>query len=116
MSPEDIKALRKELSCTARELASALGIEQESVLAWERGDLFPTKRFVVKMEELRRAGPAAVPRKKKGPSAISPVHALANPDVWRLVRKLLAHPELRNAAMKLAESYDDPADEGTDSK
>ena len=114
MSPDDIKALRKELSCTARELAAALGTEQESVLAWERGELFPTKRYVTKMEELRRAGPGAIPRKKKEATAGSPAKALANPDLWKLFRKLIAHPELRAAAMKLSEAYNDPADDAQD--
>jgi transcriptional regulator with XRE-family HTH domain len=112
MSPEDLKALRQELGCTARDLAAALGVEQETVLAWERADLFPTKRLVVAMEELRRKGPSAIPRKRRkaaAPSA-SPLHALADPDLWRLVRKLLAHPELRAAALELAEPYPDPAD------
>lgn len=112
MAPEDIKALRGALSCTARELAGALGIEQEAVLAWERGDLFPTKRFVGLMEELRRKGPTAIPRsknKKKRDAQGSPVELLADPEVWRLLRKLLAHPELRAAALKLAEAYADPA-------
>ncbi len=116
MSPDDIKALRKELSCTARELATALGVEQESVMAWERGELFPTKRFVVKMEDLRRAGAAAIPRRKKSPSGASPMHALASPDIWRLFRKVLAHPELQRAALKLAEDYVDPADEALELK
>jgi len=109
MSPEDIKALRQELGCTARELATALGLEQETVLAWERGDLFPTKRLVGKMEELRQKGPSAIPKRRKGQNP-EPLHLLANPDLWRLVRKLLAHPELRAAAMKLAEAYPDPAE------
>jgi transcriptional regulator with XRE-family HTH domain len=109
MSPEDIKALRQELGCTARELAVALGIGQETVLAWEKGELFPTKRFVTKMEEIRRAGPSAIPRRKKGEK--SPMAVLADAELWRLFRKLIAHPELRAAAMKLGESYDDPADE-----
>ena len=40
------------------------------------------------------------------------MQALAMPELWMLVRKLVAHPELRAAAMKLAESYPDPtADE-----
>ena len=55
MSPEDLKNLRAELDCTAKELATALDVEQETILAWERGELFPTKRFVTKMEALRRA-------------------------------------------------------------
>ena len=59
MTPDDIKALRKELSCTAKELAQALGIDQATVLAWEKGDLFPTKPFVDKMNALRAKGPSA---------------------------------------------------------
>ncbi|WP_044964518.1 helix-turn-helix transcriptional regulator [Sorangium sp. So ce281] len=110
MAPEDIKKLRQELGCTARELAGALGIEQETVLAWEHGDLFPTKRFVGMMEELRRKGPEAIPRKKRRQVAASPLQVLADPELWRLFRKLLAHPELRSAATKLAEAYPDPTD------
>jgi transcriptional regulator with XRE-family HTH domain len=109
MEAEAIKALRRELGCTARELAGALGLEQETVLAWERGDLFPTLQYVERMEELRAAGPAAVPRKKRGAPA-SPLHAMADPELWRLLRKLLAHPALRAAAQKLAEPYEDPID------
>lgn len=109
MTPEDIKALRTELSCTARELAAALGLEQDAVLAWERGDLFPTKRLVGKMEELRKQGPASIPRKKKGAPA-SPHALLADPTLWRLLRKLIAHPDLRTAVSKLAEPYADPAE------
>src|SRR5580658_10982987 len=112
MSPEAIKALRRELGCTARELAAALAIEQDTVLAWERSDLFPTKRHVDMMEALRKKGPSAVPRKPRRKSApASPLHALADPGLWRLLRKLIAHPELRAAAEKLAEPYADPADE-----
>lgn len=111
MAPEDIKALRQELGCTARELSAALGIEQEAVLAWERGDLFPTKRLVSKMEELRKLGPAAVPRQRKKAAGASPMQALANPELWKLLRKLAAHSELRAAALKLAEAYSDPAEE-----
>jgi DNA-binding transcriptional regulator YiaG len=112
MSPEDIKALRQELGCTARELAAALSLDQETVLAWERGDLFPTKRLVGTMEELRRKGPSAVPKRKRGQNP-APLELLASPDLWLLLRKLIAHPELRTAAMKLAESYPDPTEKPT---
>src|SRR4051812_44423512 len=77
MSPEEIKALRQELGCTPRELATALGLDQETVLAWERAELFPTKRLVKKMGELRERGPAAVPRRVKGQNP-APLHQLAN--------------------------------------
>jgi transcriptional regulator with XRE-family HTH domain len=117
MSPEGIKGLRQELGCTARELATALGIEQDTVLSWERGDLFPTKRFVDMMEALRRKGPGAIPKKKRGAAARAateasgPFQVLGSPDVWRLVRKIVAHAELRAEVAKLAETYSDPLDE-----
>jgi transcriptional regulator with XRE-family HTH domain len=109
MTPAEIKALRQELRCTARELGDALGLDQETVLAWEREDQFPTKRYVDRMAELRKAGPTAIPRRKRR-GAVTPMQALADPELWRLLRKLLAHAELRDAALKLAAGYDDPAD------
>ncbi|MFO0758832.1 MAG: helix-turn-helix domain-containing protein [Byssovorax sp.] len=111
MTSEDIKSLRKDLGCTARELAAALGVEQETVLAWERSELFPTKRLCDRMAELRKLGPASIPRTKKKAAAGSPMQALATPELWALVRKLAAHPELRAAVKKLAEAYPDPAEE-----
>ena len=107
MTPDDIKALRKDLSCTAKELAQALGIEQATVLAWERGDLFPTKAFVDKMNDLRTRGPGAIPRKAKG---ADPMKVLADPALWELVRKLVAHKKLRDEVTKLAGAYPDPAE------
>ena len=110
MTPDAIKALRQELSCTARELAAALGVDQDTIFAWERGDLFPTKKHVDRMETLRRTGPSAIPRKPKGAAATTPHQALADPELWKVLRKLIAHAELREAVAKLAEKYPDPAD------
>ncbi len=112
MMPDDIKALRRELGCTAKDLAAAMGLDQATVLAWERGELFPTKKFVEQMEELRKKGPSAIPKppKKRG-APPSPMKVLADPTFFRLVRKLIAHPELYAAADKLAEAYPDPADD-----
>jgi transcriptional regulator with XRE-family HTH domain len=106
VTPDDIKALRKDLSCTAKELAAALGLEQSTVLAWEKGDLFPTKAFVDKMAQLRAKGPAAIPKKAKG---ADPMKVLADPQLWELVRKLAANKKLRDEVVKLAASYPDPA-------
>jgi transcriptional regulator with XRE-family HTH domain len=108
MSPDELKALRKELSCTAKELAAALGLEQSTVLGWERGDLFPTKQYIDAMEALRAKGPGAIPRKSKGDN---PVKALADPLTWELLRKLAAHKKLRDEVAKLAAKYSDPAEE-----
>ena len=104
MSPDDLKALRKELSCTAKELAHALDLEQGTVLAWEKGELFPTKAYIDRMVALRK-NPGAIPRKAKGPDAMK---VLADPSFWELVRKLAAHKKLRDEAIKLAHAYTDP--------
>lgn len=108
MTPDDLKALRKDLGCTAKELAQALGIEQATVLAWEKGDLFPTKPFIDKMEALRAKGPAAIPKKAKGDH---PMKVLSDPALWDVVRKLVAHKKLRDEVIKLAAAYPDPATE-----
>jgi transcriptional regulator with XRE-family HTH domain len=106
VTPDDIKALRKDLSCTAKELAHALGIEQATVLAWEKGELFPTKPFVDKMNALRAKGPSAIPKKAKG---ADPMKVLADPALWEVLRKILGHKKLRDEVVKLAQAYDDPA-------
>jgi transcriptional regulator with XRE-family HTH domain len=103
-----LKTLRKTLSCTAKELAAALGTDQGTVMAWERGELFPTKQWIDKMSALRDKGPSAIPRKSKGGS---PMQALTDPGLWELVRKLAAHKKLRDEVTKLAAGYSDPADE-----
>jgi len=111
VTPEDVKALRRELSCTAKELAAALGLDQATVLAWERGELFPTKQYVDRMAELRSKGPSAIPRKAKSAGDVSPIKALADPTLWSLVRKLAAHKKLRDEVAKLAAGYKDPAED-----
>lgn len=106
MSPDEIKAARKQLACTAKELAAVLDVEQKTVLAWESGELFPTKQYCDRIEALVAKGPSAIPRKSKG---TDPMKTLADPALWELVRKLAAHKKLRDEAMKLAEKYSDPA-------
>jgi len=109
MSPDEIKALRKELACTARELAASIGTDQATVLAWERADLFPTKANVDRMRDLQVKGPGAIVRKAK--ASADPVKALADPQVWTLLRKIATHKKLRDEVAKLAEGYPDPASE-----
>jgi transcriptional regulator with XRE-family HTH domain len=105
VTPEEVKRARTALACTTRELAAALGVEASTVAGWERGDLFPTKKYVDELARLVAAGPSAVPKKAKGPD---PLDALRDPDVWSLLRKILAHPKLRAAVAKIAEKYEDP--------
>jgi transcriptional regulator with XRE-family HTH domain len=104
MSPEEIKKARMTLKCTAKELAAALEVEPSTVSAWERGDMFPTKQYVDKLEDLVARGAAAVPKKAKG---ADPMDALRDPDVWSLIRKILTHPKLRTEVQKLADKYED---------
>ena len=109
MTPAEIKDLRRELSCTAKELAASIGVDQATVLAWERRSLFPTKAFIDKMTGLRAKGPGAVLRKSK--AVHDPVKSLADPQVWAILRKIAVHPRLRDDVAKLAENYPDPAEE-----
>jgi transcriptional regulator with XRE-family HTH domain len=109
VTPDEIKALRKELACTAKELAGALGLTQATVLAWEKAELFPTKAYIDRMNALRVKGPGAIPRKTKAGG--DPVKALADPQVWELLPKIAVHKRLRDEVAKLAEKYPDPASE-----
>ena len=106
MTPEDLKQLRKELGCTARDLATTLGIEQKEVLAWEAGELFPTKRFVDQMRVLREKGPSAVLKVAKGKN-VAPTDRISDPAFWAIVKKLLLHPPLYEQVSKLAEKFGD---------
>jgi DNA-binding transcriptional regulator YiaG len=109
VSPEEIKELRKALNCTARELATALKLDQKDVLAWETGELFPTKRYVIQMEVLRKKGPSAITRTPRGLSKKTGMQRLEDPKLWEIVRKLLEHPALFDQVAKLSEPYADPA-------
>jgi transcriptional regulator with XRE-family HTH domain len=108
LTGDDVKALRKDLGCTAKELAKALGVDQATVFAWEKAERFPTKDYVDQMIALRAKGPGAIPRKAK--AAGDPIKALGDPQVWELLRKIAAHKKLRDEVAKLAEKYPDPAD------
>ena len=109
MTPDDIKVLRKELGCTARDLATTLGIEQREVLAWEAGELFPTKRFVDQMQALRAKGPSAVLKTAKG-KAVAPTDRVSDPAFWAIVKKLMLHPALYDQVSKLAEQFNEKKD------
>ena len=109
VTPEDVKALRKKLGCTAKDLARVLGIEADEVFAWESGERFPTKRFVDKMTELEQRGAEAFPKRRKGDA--TEMERLADPELWKILRKLLAHPALYRQVKKLADEMPDPGDD-----
>lgn len=109
MLADDIKQLRKQLGCTARDLAGALGVDQKTVLSWERGESFATKRHVTMMKELAEKGPGAIVKRTRGEAPIERV--LADPEFWRLVQKLALSSELRAKVKKLAADVPDPEDD-----
>lgn len=111
MLPEDIKQLRETLGCTARELAETLKIEQKTVLAWEDGELFPTKRHVSMMERLAKQGPKGIVRKPRGKKRAKDMARLADPKLWEVVRKLIAYPDLFNRVVDIAADLPDPGDD-----
>ena len=118
MSPEDVRALKKQLGCNAKELASVLGVAQEDVVAWERGERFPTKRHVDAMRTLAERGPSSIvrapkPRHRPKPNEDEGLEPLEDPAFWSLFRKLLAHGALRREAYALAERYSEPAQDKT---
>ena len=106
VSPEQIKELRKELACSAKELALALNVDHKELMAWEAGELFPTKRFVTQMENLRKKGPGAIPKAPRGKSsAVTGVARLADPKLWEIVQKLVTHPALFDQVAALAAGF-----------
>ena len=106
MTPEDIRQLREQLQCTSRELAATMNLDAAEINAWEQGDKFPTKKFVVELEKLRGIGPSAIVRKKKRrPTPLTGVERLSDPLLWELLQKLLEHPDLFDQVSTLAEKY-----------
>ncbi|MGC4066470.1 MAG: helix-turn-helix domain-containing protein [Polyangiaceae bacterium] len=112
MNAEEIKRLRAELKCTARELAQTLGLEPSEVQAWESGERFPTKRLVAQMDALRAKGPTSIQRKtaKRSTNSVSPVARLADPIFWEVVSKLAVHQELFAEVVELAKRFDNPSE------
>ena len=111
MERDDIKSLRRELRCTSRELAHALGVEAKLVLAWEDEQAFPTKRNIEAMKKLREMGKGSIVRmRSRRESNPSPFSVLEQPQLWCLFRKLLVHDDLRQQVLQLAENFGDPAE------
>ena len=109
MSPEDVKALRKELGCSAHQLATELKVDDKTIFAWESGELFPTKRHVLRMEALKKQGPQAFKRPAKPATTTPPagLDRLRDPKLWELIAKLVAQPAFFDEVTKLAAKYPD---------
>ena len=112
MTPDELRELRQELRCTARELAATLGIDSNEVADWELGERFPTKKHLSDLAKLRLMGPSAITRKPKrrGASPLGGAARLADPAFWQLIRKIAEHPELYEKVRQIAAPYADPAE------
>jgi transcriptional regulator with XRE-family HTH domain len=115
VSPDEIRRLRQELNCTARELAATIGVEASEVRAWELGERFPTKKTVSELTKLRFIGATAIVRKskRKASAQVQGMSRLNDPMFWMLVRKILEYPELFEEALSLAANYPEPSEAQT---
>jgi transcriptional regulator with XRE-family HTH domain len=105
MSPEELKQLRQELGCSLGELSASVEVDVKTLLAWESGDLFPTKKHVDRLLALKQAGPSAVVRRVKRSKPASGLDALDDPRLWAIVKKLASFPEFLSEVEKLASRY-----------
>ena len=109
MTGAEIKALLANLGISTRQLAAKLDVPPPVVLAWQKEELYPTKRHVEAMRALEnRAAQESRPILAEGAAAV-PVE-LSDPAFWKLIRKLIAYPTLRDEVEKTAASYRDPAE------
>ena len=105
MQPEDVKRIREALACSMGELAAAVGVEVKTLLAWESGDQFPTKRHADRLVALEKEGPSSIKRfgSKKPPAGPD---LLADPRFWTVVRKLATNTDFFAAVEKLSKTYE----------
>ncbi len=79
-------------------------------MAWEAGEQFPTKKHCQSLRALKEKGPSAVPRRTRADRK-GPYQVLEDPGFWAVVRKLLAHRQLRDEVLRIAAAYSDPEDD-----
>lgn len=105
--PDEVKELLRTLKLSARDLALKLGVPLETMQMWQRGEGWPTLDSARKLQALSE-GREPERRRRVAPDIYRDV--LREPEFWALVRKLLYHPALLEAARKLAATYPDPAE------
>ena len=101
--PDKLKARRKELKLTQREIANKLGISFQSYSAWERGIKKPSKERVKQLEEILMVSSGFFTE----PEIIQLYNSLSNPaqkQVLKYAQKLV-HEEKSQAIKKLYEYH-----------
>ena len=69
--PEKLKARRKELKLTQREIAEKLGISFQAYSAWERGIKEPSKEKVAQLENILKVSKDILLRSRLSVSTIA---------------------------------------------
>lgn len=101
--PDKLKARRKELKLTQREIANELGISFQSYSAWERGIKKPSKERVKQLEDILMVSSGYFTE----PEIIQLYNSLSNPaqkQVLKYAQKLF-HKEKSQAIKKLYEYH-----------
>ena len=101
--PDKLKARRKELKLTQREIANKLGISFQSYSAWERGIKKPSKERVKKLEEILKVSSGYFTETE----IIQLYNALSNPGQKQVLKyaQKLVHKEKSQAIKKLYEYH-----------
>lgn len=101
--PDKLKARRKELKLTQREIANKLGISFQSYSGWERGIKKPSKERVKKLEEILKVSSGYFTE----PKIIQLYNALSNPGQKQVLKyaQKLVHEEKSQAIKKLYEYH-----------
>ena len=100
--PDKLKARRKELKLTQREIANKLGISFQSYSAWERGIKKPSKERVKKLEEILKVSSGYFTETE----IIQLYNALSNPGQKQVLKyaQKLVHKE-KSQAIKILYEY-----------
>jgi transcriptional regulator with XRE-family HTH domain len=106
MQPEDVKRIRESLACSMGQLASAVGVDVKTILAWEAGDQFPTKRHADRLTALAKEGPSAIKR-SRSQAPPTGTDLLAEPRFWIVVRKLATNADFFATVEKMSAEYED---------
>lgn len=117
-----VVALRKALKITQKDLAARMKVDVAVVQGWENGQMFPTIKHTKMLESFEDAArsamnsaPTAVASAAAVDSPASHVDAswadvLADPEFLAAIRKAVANPALREAFIRVARPFADPAE------
>ncbi len=99
VTPAEIQAARKALRLTAKDLATALGVDVGTVQSWETGNGFPTKKRITQIQRLIAEKSTSKPVKKSPEPGAS---RFEDPAYWALIQRLATDEPLYLQVLALA--------------